>query len=516
MAIAEVEKSKRLDQTTHDLLTARAPVHSPIRSVATGALAMLSLQPLTWAASMLAVIFVPRYLGDVALGQFTLGQTLSALAGPVVSLGLLEYLSRSLASQSQSARREATQAWILMTVAATLVGALLALGAWATALPVGSPFVLLYAVGMIVITPTQGLLLTVLRGQERMGRFAMVSSLSAAAATILPIGVLVLGGGLNGVALSTLLVNVIAVGVAWKTSGVRLPRVALNLRELWALVPAGLPFFGWNLTMQFYGQIDRIMIGLLAPVQVVGWYAAAVRIIAVPIFIPMLIITPLFPALTRCRGDRVVFRHTLNATLRATVLATAPFCAATAAAAPAIPRFLGWPAEFDAATAPMMILAPNLTLVAMDMVLGTALLALGLERKWLMVGIVAAVINPSLNLLGIPFAQAAWGNGGIASATVTVVTELVMLAGALLLLPRGLIDRRLGFTIAGTVGAGATFVFVTRQLLAFDVVLPLAVTAGAGAFVLAMLVLRAVSLSEVAQTRAFALGIIGSRIGRQG
>jgi O-antigen/teichoic acid export membrane protein len=286
----------------------------------------------------------------------------------------------------------------------------------------------------------------------------------------------------------------------------------VTLPVMLGLLPAGLPFFGWTLTMQFYGQIDRILIGYLAPVEVVGWYAAAVRIIAIPVFVPMLIVTPLFPALTRCRGDREVFRHTLNASLRATLLVTAPFCAATAAAATAIPEFLGWPAEFNAASVPMTILAPNLTLVAIDMMLGTALLALGLERKWLVVGIAAAVVNPSLNLIAIPFAQATWGNGGIGAAAVTVVTEFVMLGGALVLMPRAVVDRRFASAVLRTVVAGMLFVLVTRYVLGLSLALPVALVPGGLAYAAAMLALRVVSLAEVRWAGQIARDLVASRL----
>jgi O-antigen/teichoic acid export membrane protein len=513
MAIADLPPSDVALDSSHDLLRPHGSESSPVRSVAKGALALLSTQPLTWAASILSIIFVPRYLGDVAMGQYTVALTLSTLAGPVVSLGLLEYLSRALASRSKEAARQASLAWVLMTLAAIVASAFIAVVVTATHLQVGTPLVLLVALGTVVMTPTQGLLLTVLRGQERMGRFATVSSISAALGALVPILVLFAGGGLNEFALSNFIVSIVALAIFWRTSGIRLPRVRVTPRALWALLPAGLPFFGWNLTMQFYGQIDRIMMGFLAPVEVVGWYAAAVKIIGIPIFVPMLIVKPLFPALTRCRGDRAEFRRTLNTSLRATLLVTAPFCAATAAAAPAIPHFLGWPTEFEAASLPMTILAPNLTLVAVDMMLGTALLALGFERKWLLVGVLAAIVNPTLNYLSIPFAQATWGNGGIGAASVTVITELVMMCGALFLLPRGLIDRSFSRTILGTVLAGAAFIFVTRELLALALPLLLALVPGGLAFLLASVVFRAVTVDELRQASRYGQQLIRSKVG---
>ena len=39
------------------------------RRVMRGALALFSIQPLTWASSFLMIIYAPQYLGSVALGQ---------------------------------------------------------------------------------------------------------------------------------------------------------------------------------------------------------------------------------------------------------------------------------------------------------------------------------------------------------------------------------------------------------------------------------------------------------------
>jgi O-antigen/teichoic acid export membrane protein len=229
----------------------------------------------------------------------------------------------------------------------------------------------------------------------------------------------------------------------------------------------------------------------------------------------MLIVTPLLPALARCREDRAVFAHTLHASLRAMLMVSLPFCAAIAAAAPAIPSFLGWPTEFAAASVPMTILAPQLTVVALDMMLGTALIALGLERKWLLVGLVACVVSPTLNLIGIPFTQSTWGNGGIGAAVASIVTESVMLAGALILLPRGALDHRALLWLATRILiAAAPFVVMTRLLLALDVSLILTLIPGGLLFIAGAFGLKVVTLSEVRGMRSLATRMARSKLGR--
>lgn len=510
MAIAEA--SEREVTSDHDLLRTRGPSHSPASSVAKGALALLTTQPLTWATSLVSVALLPHYLGDVALGELTLAFTVSGLAAPVVSLGLLEYLSRALAARSSRVAQEATLGWIIMTLAAMLTAVALIPVVHVLGLQVGSAVVLFAALGQIVATPTQGLLLTLLRGQERMGQFALVSSVGGSIATLVPIIVLVAGGGRDGYALATLGAFLVTLAISWPTSNIRLQRVRVTPRALLALLPAGLPFLGWTLTMQFYGQIDRILLGMLAPVQVVGWYAAASRIVGIPVFIPLLIVTPLFPALTRCKGDPAVFRDTLNKSMRAALLLTAPLCAAIVAGAPAVPSLLHWPTTFEEAIVPMAILAPTLTIIAFDMILGTALMALGHERKWLVVGIVAAVVNLTLNLLAIPLTQAMWGNGGIGASAVTLLTECVMVGGALLLMPRGLLDPSLLHITARMFVASAALVVVLRVLL--DATLPFAVDVGLSAivFVVSVALLRVIEVRDVRQVSAFVMRLVRAKI----
>jgi len=51
------------------------------------------------------------------------------------------------------------------------------------------------------------------------------------------------------------------------------------------------------------------------------------------------------------------------------------------------------------------------------------------QRQWIVVGIIAAVFNPLLNLIAIPLTAHAYGNGATGAAMITVATEFLMLSG---------------------------------------------------------------------------------------
>ena len=89
-----------------------------------------------------------------------------------------------------------------------------------------------------------------------------------------------------------------------------------------------------------------------------------------------------------------------------------------------------------------------------------------------------------------------------------------MLCGALLLMPRGLLDRSLLSMAARVVLAGGLLVVVTRGLLGLSLPLLVTLVPGGLAFLSGILVLGAVSLSELRQARQFALGMVRSKLVR--
>src|SRR5216683_2438648 len=92
-------------------------------SIARGALSLLSTQPLTWGASLLAATVVPRLLGAEALGQVAFAGTVASLAANATGLGVSEFLVRRVAQRPLTVRQDAGLALSIQLVS-TLLGAL--------------------------------------------------------------------------------------------------------------------------------------------------------------------------------------------------------------------------------------------------------------------------------------------------------------------------------------------------------------------------------------------------------
>ena len=109
----------------------------------------------------------------------------------------------------------------------------------------------------------------------------------------------------------------------------------------------------------------------------------------------------------------------------------------------------------------MQILALHIPIVGFDVILGTAAIAADRQRAWVVVSVVAAVFNPLLNLALIPITESALGNTAIGAAITTVLTEIILMVGAIVLRPKGVLD-------------GATVRVLLRIVLASLVMVPVA------------------------------------------
>jgi O-antigen/teichoic acid export membrane protein len=464
--------------------------------VARGALTLLSTQPITWAATVASAIYLPRFLGDKHLGEWVLLWTIAGLVGTAASLGVPDFLVRHVATQPRArGAADAAAALVLVVISTSAAGLLL----WAivamfdVAIPEGRLLPVALCGGIIGVA--QGILLALLRGHERYARFAWLNASFAAIGTAAGILVLALGGDLAAFMVTTVASLLIGTGITASRSGIAFGPAAIDPRVMLRLVRGGAPFLGWNVALRVYGEIDKILLALFATEAVIGWYASAYRIVLVPAFVSNLVVTPLLPVLSRTAGDRAVFQDTLRRSVDLILIATVPAAALTIGLAPSIPGALHWPIGFQNSIALMTILAFHVPIAAVDMVLGTALIALHRQNRWLLVAVMAIAFNTSLNLVTIPLLQATTGNGAIAAAVVTVLTELLMLGGALTLLPRGMIGRAFATTALRLLPGGVAAAAIASVLQ--NVSLPAAGAAGATAYLILALVLGGIRLDEL-------------------
>jgi O-antigen/teichoic acid export membrane protein len=485
-------------ETASSEFTPRRASHLPVgESITRGALALLSTQPVTWAGSLLTTIVAPRLLGADALGQFTVAITIATIAGIATNLGISEWLVRRIAQHPATLRQDLGVALEVQMVVAVLGALAIALAAPLGAFPVADQALLYFALLGMLILPVQTVLLSSFRGREMHGHYAWFNAAGMVLGQVA--GVLALFAG-AGVVVYTAIIGIsmiVVTGIGWKLSGLR-PIFPPVTRALFAqfreFIQGGFPFWTSTLTLTITTGIDRVLLGAFVPAAEVGWYAAAYRVFSIPVFVPTLIITPLFPALSRSVNQPDTIRRTITKTMRIVLLMMVPLSAGTIVVAPAIPALLGWPSDFTNASPLIAILSAQLPLVAVDMVLGVVLMAIGRQGPWVIVGIIAGVLKIGLDYAAIPLFENLAGNGGVGASIVTLVIEVVMFLGAVVLLPKHLLDPRIAWDAARILIAGMATYFIGAALLPLSLLL--CVLGGALAYVVVGVALRVMTWDD--------------------
>ena len=453
-------------------------------------------QALTWIGGAATAVLFPRYLGDVNLGRLGFAWSLVALVGLLASLGSGSFLTKEVArdpgrAPSLTASALATRL-PLSLLAAALAVAITLLTGWdaVTRLTV---YVLCT---LILVDSLNTVVFGTLQGYHWMKAIAISQVVGKVVYSVVVVLVVLRGGGP---------VEVAAVSVITAAPGLLIGVVALRRRmplrarihwtTVWSVIGGGLPFFVWQASLVVYGQIDFVLLAFMTRDAVVGWYSAAYRIVAIPSFIPTILLTVVFPALSAAAVNRATFDGIARRSLQSVLMLTLPIGFGILLLPDRLITFFGYPPVFWRSAAPLALLALHIPLVGIDMMIGTILNALDKQRQWAVTGVAAAFLNPVLNLFAIPYTQARFGNGAIGAAAITTLTEVFMLVVGLVLLPHGLVDRAAVIAWLKCLLAGAAMSMVVWLARSFP--LPVTVILGGIVYGMSCLALGVLTLRDL-------------------
>jgi O-antigen/teichoic acid export membrane protein len=453
-------------------------------------------QAVTWIGGAATAVLFPRYLGDVNLGKLGFAWSLVTLVGLVASLGSGSLLTKEVArtprrASSLTANALATRLPLTLVAAGLIVGV-----TYIARMDSVTRLVVYVLCGLILVDSMNTVVFGTLQGFHWMKAIAAAQVVSKVLYSIVVVVVVLRGGGPVQVAATSVVTAVpgLIIGMA-----ILRRRMSLRARLQWATIltvlGGGLPFFVWQASLVIYGQIDFVLLAFMTRDAVVGWYSAAYRVVAIPSFIPTILLTVVFPALSAAAFDRATFDGIARRSLQVVTMLTLPIGLGILLLPDRLIGFLGYPPVFWHSTLPLALLALHIPLVGIDMMIGTILNALDKQRQWALTGVTAALLNPALNLFAIPLTQGRFGNGAIGAAAVTTLTEVFMLVVGVVLLPRGVIDRTALTAWLKCLLAGAgmsAVVYLARPLS-----LPLTVMLGAAVYGMSCLALGVLTVRDM-------------------
>jgi O-antigen/teichoic acid export membrane protein len=163
--------------------------------------------------------------------------------------------------------------------------------------------------------------------------------------------------------------------------------------------------------------------------------------VGIPAFITTAVVSAYFPVFSKS-GNPLTdeFAPLVNRAIHIVLFVTIPASLGLFFIADDLIRFI-YDDSYTSSIVLVQILAFVIPIMAMDTVLGTALVASDRLSRYVWISAAAACWNPVACVFAIKLTESRYGNGAIGTSVVTVATELWIMAGAMYLRAPGVVDR---------------------------------------------------------------------------
>lgn len=496
-----------LDPTPPRDRSARSPNASPGQPAAQAPRVARNLgvlaggQLVTWTMTLMWTLIVPRALGPVGLGIVVSAQSVSGILGIVLGLGTRQYLVREIVLRPEQGSKLVGTALVLRLLLAPVVGLAAVLWAYFAHDSHEAAVVLYLITAMTIFTLLAEPMQAGFQAIERMKYLAYGDIINKSAQSVIGIALVIVGLRAVGIAASMAAVAgvVVILYVVWLRRFVAID-VKTSGQRLVSMTKQSFTFWAFGLFAFVYFWIDTIMLTLLTPSHVVGWYGSTTQLLQTLMFLPVLVSTAWLPRLVNAAADgRRQLVRVARTPLEFVLIISVPIAAATALVARPLIHVVYGP-HFASAAPVLVILACCVPPLYLNIMLAQVLLAEKRQTIWTIVMAGAAVFNPLVNLVLIPATQSRFHNGALGAAVSLVITEVLMNAVGFMLVGRYVFTRR-SFercTLAILASAGMWGAAYAAEPLGT------ALSLSAGGLVLAVLVIafRILSPEELALIRS--------------
>jgi len=433
-------------------------------------LALVFSQFVTTPVSMVVNAVLARSLGAADFGVIYFANTTL-----LVAFLFVEWGSQFLAGEVARNRSEAGKLFAAAAVQRLAFSAIVLLLIPGAAALLGYDrrvqTVLLLCAGRMAIGSIGSLCSAMFRGFEKLGWHARTTIFGNVLEASVLVPTLLLGGRLR----AALIAQLVAASVTTLVQialllrlGIARPR--LSPRVIGGLLQGGLGFLILDLVVRLQPYVDATFLSKLARPEAMGWYSAASRIVGVLLFPATTLSFAIYPTISRLWAEeRASYAALVRLALRAVAL-VGIFAATGTVLFAAIPVNILYGAErFGPAAGNLRILALYVVLVYASIVLGIAIAAAKRQLRYAVAQSFCVVVSLVLDPILIPRFERLAGNGGLGVSASVVVAEVAMVAAGLILLPKGVVDRSLGSTVARSAGAAVAMAAVGFGLRAWPV-----------------------------------------------
>lgn len=418
---------------------------------------LTAAQAITIPISVVSNAFIGRYLGPEAFGYLYLATTVCAFAILGLEWGLQGSTPALVVRDRAKAGAFLGTGLVWRAMSSLAVSGLLALVCWLLDYNEDARWAVALSFPLAVLNSVGTGFKDTIRGFERTDIPAYAHVVQQLMTVLVLVPVLMLGGALRALLLSQIAVSLLtAYYLKRSLRVVGVGALTYDRSALRTLLRLGTPFVVFSLAMVLGPFINGAFLTLLVPPEVVGWYGVSQRLIGLLIFPATAIVGALYPTLCRLHTeDKDEFVRVTRGSLYGVALIAIP---ATVGCAifPEVGVAIFGAEKYAGAVDHLRVMSPFVFLVYFSMPLGVAILASDRQKVWTVVQCICLVVSVAGNPFLVPYFQRTMGNGAIGTCLTLVLSEALVVACGIALVPRGLFDRRLGKSLAlGFVAGGA-------------------------------------------------------------
>lgn len=487
--------------------------------------ALFVSQVITWSLTLALTVFLPRYLGAANMGRLILAQSIWAVAMVLITFGMDVHLTKEVARRPERLRELLGTSFALRAVMFLIGLAVIFVYTRVARYPAETVTMVWIIAAASLFTLFSNACQAVLQGVERMEYMALgviagkaVYSLGAIAMMLAGMSVYAVAAIAIAGALVTLLVELRLVLRLARASGTLAARPgSAGVRPIGSearhMLGASIPYLLSDAFLVAYAQADVVLLSLLLDERAVGWYGSARQLFGTLLFVPSIIVTAIFPALSRLHAtDPATLRQYMRRSFDLLVLFSIPIgLGIVVIANPLVVTLFG--RDFANSGPVLAVLGVVMILTSQNMLVGRFLIATDRQRQWTAAQAAMGFATVALDLVLVPWCQRAYGNGALGGALSYVVTESVLLTAGIILLPKGSLSGRNASVAVRSLVAGLAMVAAAWWLRHLFLLVPVAV--GGLAYVVALWALRAVPAEELRYVKDFAVSTFQRWRGRE-
>lgn len=402
-------------------------MNNQVKKIAKNTTVLILGEVISKVLSLFLIVYVARYLGDVGLGKYSFALAFTGLFSVLTNSGLETILIRDVSRDRKKMAEivsNVSSVRLLLSVIVTIFSSIVIN---LLDYPQDTKFVVYVFAVSIIFSGIAGILRSAFNAVEQMEYVTLTSTYERVFTSIIGVLVLYLGYGLTGLSLVMLAGSIFGLMISFYYVAKNLfkPGFMFNIISWKYLFKESMPLMLAGVFVSILTQIDTVMLSLMKGDQAVGWYSAAYRMTTSLGFIPVALMSSIFPMMSYSYStSHDSLLATAEKSYKYLLIIALPLAFGTTILADKLIWTL-YETQFTQSIIALQILIWTASLSFLILVLGTVLISTNKHVTNMHLTGIGSVLNVTLNLALIPkFSY-------IGAASATVISSMFIFLGSI-------------------------------------------------------------------------------------